>query len=164
MSRRCPGPSPTTTSRAPALRNALAAPATTSGCVLMAAAGAYSTRLGFSRTDRPRTFTPSSRNPRDDHVGQLDRIARGGKQSDGGSRRNAEVGFVERRRGGTRPRRPPRRRRPGIRGESDPPPRQRPLRRDSEGKCGHSMTCLGERVETAGKRDGAAHRLRQFQS
>ena len=75
-SRRWPGPSATTTSRAPARRQAMAAPTTTWGWVLMTVPGSYSTRFGFSSTRWPRRSICSSRRPRADQVGEVDVVVR----------------------------------------------------------------------------------------
>src|SRR5829696_5857534 len=53
-----------TTSDAPAFLNATAAPMTTSGFVLMAVPGSYSTMFGLRNTRLPRTSTSSCRRPR----------------------------------------------------------------------------------------------------
>ena len=65
MSRRWPGPSATTTLAAPARSIACAAPATSSGWVLITRSAAYSTRFGLSSTRLPRTSTFSSASPRE---------------------------------------------------------------------------------------------------
>jgi hypothetical protein len=48
----------------PARRSAVAAPATTTGSVLIAWPASYSTMFGLSRTDLPRTSTCSAASPR----------------------------------------------------------------------------------------------------
>ena len=64
-----PGPSPTTTDRGAGARGTpSAAPATTSGWVLIAVPRSYSTRFGLRNTRRPRTSTPSSREAAADHA------------------------------------------------------------------------------------------------
>ena len=88
MSRRCPGPSPTTTDAAPARRKATAAPMTTSGWVLMAVPASYSTMFGLRNTRRPRTSTPSSRQPASDQRREVDVV--------GARRQQRHRGAIER--------------------------------------------------------------------
>ena len=63
VSRRCPGPSATTTEAAPIRRNAFAAATTSRGSVLIDEPAAYSTRFGLRSTERPRTSGSTSRSP-----------------------------------------------------------------------------------------------------
>ena len=63
VSRRCPGPSATTTDDAPSRRSAFAAAITTLGSVLTEVSAKNSTRFGFSTTERRRTSVPTRRRP-----------------------------------------------------------------------------------------------------
>ena len=83
MSRRWPGASPTMTSRAPALRNARAAPATTAGWVLIAVPSSVLDEIRLEEHAQPLDLRTKHDQTAMDHIRKVRRVIGRRKQSNG---------------------------------------------------------------------------------
>ena len=98
VSRRCPGPSATTTEDAPRRRNVFAAATTSRGSVLIEEPAAYSTRFGLRSTERPRTSGLDETQPVEQQALEVAVVARRAQDGDGRASRLGKLRAVERRR------------------------------------------------------------------
>ena len=98
VSRRCPGPSATTTEDAPRRRSVFAAATTRRGSVLIEEPAAYSTRFGLRSTERPRTSGFDDPQAVEQQALEVAVVALGPEHRDGRLPRLGELRAVERRR------------------------------------------------------------------